>query len=305
MTEPTIPEVDEHAADLAGAVTPQPAVSVRGLEYRYGTESAPVFSEFDWTVEQGEMWSLIGPSGCGKTTLLYLIAGLRQPQAGQVLVSGTVVPRPRASTGLILQEHGLLPWATVRANATLGLRMGRLYRNKQTNSDQPRPYPPALALEEADHWLERLGIAHLADKYPAQLSGGQRQRVAIARTLCLRPELLLMDEPFNALDPLIRRDLQDLMVELQAELGITIILVTHSVEEAAFLGRRILLLGHPPTQRAQSIDNPGAGAPGFRVTPSFAHMVQTIHTRLDGRAAVQTVADGVTRGTGTHGEAAS
>lgn len=274
MTPPTDPT-------LATSGPPEPAVRVRGLVYRYAAEGTPVFDGFDWTVGRSEMWALIGPSGCGKTTLLYLLAGLRSPQSGQVLVGGAAVPRPRASTGLILQEHGLLPWATVRANATLGLRMGQLYRNKQAPAGRPRPYPPALALEEADRWLTRLGVAHLADKYPAQLSGGQRQRVAIARTLALRPDLLLMDEPFNALDPLIRRDLQDLVVELQAELGITTILVTHSVEEAAFLGRHILLLDQPPNRQARVIDNPGAGVMGFRATPAFAGMVQAIHAQLD------------------------
>lgn len=260
--------------------TGRPAVQMRELEFAYAAGHAPVFDRFNWSVDQGEMWALLGPSGCGKTTLLYLIAGLRQPQRGEVLVGGAPVPRPRASTGLILQEHGLLPWATVRANATLGLRMGQFYRNKQAPAGQPRPYPPALPPEEADRWLARLGIDHLADKYPAQLSGGQRQRVAIARTLALRPDLLLMDEPFNALDPLTRRDLQDQVVELQAELGITTILVTHSVEEAAFLGRRILLLDRPPNRTPQVIDNPRAGVPDFRADPDFGKMVQTLHSRL-------------------------
>jgi NitT/TauT family transport system ATP-binding protein len=271
-----VPSALEPAAEAA----PQPAVSVRGLRFGYAAEHVPVFERFDWTVDPSEMWALIGPSGCGKTTLLYLVAGLRQPQAGQVLVNGAPVPRPRASTGLILQDHGLLPWATVADNAGLGLRMGRLYRNKQAPAGQPRPYPPALPLDEAMRWLKRLDIGHLANKYPAQLSGGQRQRVAIARTLALRPNLLLMDEPFSALDPLIRRDLQDQVVELQAELGITTILVTHNVEEAAFLGRRILLLAAPPNHTAQVIDNPGAGQPGFRAAPEFARMAQTLHAHL-------------------------
>ena len=259
----------------------QPAVVVRGLGFGYAREATPVFDDFDWTVARGEMWALIGPSGCGKTTLLYLLAGLRRPQAGQVLVGGYPVPRRRASTGLILQDHGLLPWATVRANAALGLRIGYLYRRKQGSENQPRPYPPHLPPQEVDGWLERLGIAHLAGKYPSQLSGGQRQRVAIARTLVLRPELLLMDEPFSALDTVIRRDLQDLVVGLQRELDITTIIVTHNVEEAAFLGKRILVLDHPPNRSAYVVDNGNAGSPGYRASTNYSGMMATLHARLD------------------------
>jgi NitT/TauT family transport system ATP-binding protein len=255
-------------------------VRVRGLGFGYTGSSPRIFDGLDWQVGRGECWALIGPSGCGKTTLLYLLAGLRQPQAGEVLVGGYPVPRPRASTGLILQDHGLLPWATVRQNAALGLRMGRLYRNKQAPAGQPRPYPPELPLAEADRWLARLGIDALADQYPAQLSGGQRQRVAIARTLALRPDLLLMDEPFSALDVAIRHDLQELLVELQQELALTTIIVTHSVEEASFLGRRILLLGLPPNRHAQVIENPSAGLPGHRATPAYRAMVQALHAQL-------------------------
>jgi NitT/TauT family transport system ATP-binding protein len=262
----------------------RPAVQIRGLRFGYAADGPPVFDAFDWAVDRGQMWALLGPSGCGKSTLLYLIAGLRQPQAGAVLVNGYPVPRPRASTGLILQDHGLLPWATVRENAALGLRIGRLYRNKQGQQGLPRPYPPDLPRAEADHWLERLGIAHLAGQYPAQLSGGQRQRVAIARTLALRPDLLLMDEPFSALDPAIRRDLQEQVAALQQELGITTIIVTHNVEEAAFLGRQILLLGQPPNRRVPSVENSGAGLPAYRQSAAYAATVRDLHARLDGGA---------------------
>ena len=169
-----------------------PIVRVRGLTFGYNMSETPVFTGFTWSVEQGERWTIIGPSGCGKTTLLYLLSGLQQPGAGEVLVKSAPVPRPRASTGLILQNHGLLPWATVRQNATLGLRMGHFYRNKEGPSSEPRPYPPDLPLDEIDTWLQRLGIAHLADKYPSQLSGGQQQRVAIARALAMKlPEKML------------------------------------------------------------------------------------------------------------------
>ena len=277
----------EQGADSQAAGEKQAIVAVRGLTFAYAGEAAPVFDAFDWTVNLGEMWAVGGPSGCGKTTLLYLLAGLRQPQGGSVRVDGEPVPRPRASTGLILQDHGLLPWATVRDNAALGLRIGRLYRRKRGPSDQLRPYPPNLPLTEVDRWLERLGIAELAGKYPGQLSGGQRQRVAIARTLALRPDLLLMDEPFSALDPANRRDMQDLVAELQRELRLTTVIVTHNVEEAAFLGRRILVLSSPPNRRPAIVENEYAGAPGYREEPGYAEVVQSLQTALDFDAKAQ------------------
>lgn len=260
-----------------------PFVLVRELTFRYADEHDPVFEQFGWAVSSGESWAVIGPSGCGKSTLLYLLAGLRQPTGGVVLVGGSPVPRPRAATGLILQDRGLLPWATVWENATLGLRIGHFYKNKQVSDSVPRPYPPALPLSEVDHWLERLDIAHLRDKYPAQISGGQRQRVAIARTLALRPSLLLMDEPFSALDAITREDLQELTVALQRELGMTTIVVTHNVEEAAFLGRRIQVLNGPPNRCTDVVENPGAGTPGYRGTTEFLAVTRTLRQRLGER----------------------
>lgn len=257
-----------------------PHIEIGDLDFAYRATRAPVFAGFNWTVGRGERWVIVGPSGCGKSTLLTLIAGLQRPARGTILVGGAPVPRPRASTGFILQDHGLLPWATVRDNATLGLRMGRFYRHKQTRDDTPRPYPPNLPTTVADHWLHRLGLTTLADKYPAQLSGGQRQRVAIARALALQPDLLLMDEPFSALDLAIRTDLQELVVALQYELGLTTLLVTHSIEEAAFLGTRILVLDQPPNRTATILDNPDAGTAAFRTTPAFAQTVSQLQARL-------------------------
>jgi NitT/TauT family transport system ATP-binding protein len=259
-----------------------PFIAVRALTFRFTDEREAVFENFHWEVERGASWAVIGPSGCGKSTLLYLLAGLRQPTVGDLLIDGFPVPRPRATTGLILQNHGLLPWATVYENAALGLRMGQFYRDKPDPDGAPRPYPPALPLAEAHHWLERLSIHHLCDKYPAQLSGGQRQRVAIARTLSLRPNLLLMDEPFSALDAITREDLQDLVVDLRQELGVTTIVVTHNVEEAAVLGRHILVLHHPPNRRTDIVDNAGAGTPGYRGTTEFLAVTRALRERLGG-----------------------
>lgn len=230
----------------------------------------PVFEDFSWRAAGSDSWAVIGPSGSGKSTLLYLLAGLRQPQAGEIRVNGHPVPRPRASTGLILQDYGLLPWATVRQNVALGQELGRFYRRKANGSDALRPYPRSdIPPQRVDYWLARLGIDSVQDQYPAQVSGGQRQRTAIARTLLLQPSLLLMDEPFSSLDALTRESLEELTLALQAETGVTTVIVTHNIEEAVYLGKRILVLGQPPHRTAQVIENPRAGQPEYRSHPEF------------------------------------
>jgi NitT/TauT family transport system ATP-binding protein len=252
-------------------------IEVRELTFAYGG-GAPVFERFDWCARTGEAWAVIGPSGCGKTTLLYLLAGLRQPTAGQVRIAGQPVTRPRPETGLILQDYGLLPWATVAGNAALGLRIHRFYGPDGKHA--PREVQMTQPAEAVGFWLRRLGIDGLRDKYPSQISGGQRQRTAIARTLALRPDLLLMDEPFSSLDALTREDMQNLMVELRAETGLTTVLVTHSIEEAVFLGERILVLSLPPNRRALVVENPQAGHVGYRREPSFLAKTAELRAHL-------------------------
>jgi NitT/TauT family transport system ATP-binding protein len=255
-------------------------ISVAHVTFAY-PDQPPVFQDFAWECEAGAAWAVIGPSGCGKSTLLYLIAGLRQPGGGQILVDGQPVPRPRASTSLVLQDYGLLPWATVWDNVALVMHMGRFYRNKRTAGDAPRPYPrPDITPEQIDRWLNRLGIAELKDKYPSQISGGQRQRTAIARSLLQQPNLLLMDEPFSSLDALTREDLQRLTVELRQETGVTTVIVTHNIEEAVYLGQRILVLGRPPNTEARVIANPGAGLPSFRSQPAYAQKCSELRDAL-------------------------
>jgi NitT/TauT family transport system ATP-binding protein len=241
-------------------------ISIRGLTFTYPS-GATIFERFSWRVARGEAWAVIGPSGCGKTTLLMLMAGLRQPTGGAVLVDGQSLERPRPRTGLILQEYGLLPWATVRDNAALGFKIRRFYGpdGKHTPVDEN-----LSGMEErVAHWLERLNIAHVAEQYPNQISGGQRQRAAIARTLALRPDLLLMDEPFGALDALTRGDLQRLTLELHAEQGLTTVIVTHNIEEAVTMGQKILVLGDPPNREPVTVDNPQAGRAGYRTSEAF------------------------------------
>jgi ABC-type nitrate/sulfonate/bicarbonate transport system ATPase subunit len=244
---------------------------------------AAIFQDFHWTVCRGESWAIIGPSGCGKSTLLYLIAGLRRPTRGQILVDGQSITRPRPKTGLILQDYGLLPWATVWDNAALGLDIRRFYGPDGKHA----PVGENLAdkQERIDRWLERLGISHVARHYPTHISGGQRQRTAIARTLVLNPDLLLMDEPFGALDALTREDLQQLTMELRFESNLTTILVTHSIDEAIFMGQKILVLGQPPTTAATVVDNPRAGSPGYRRQEEFFIRTNQLREMLEGPVA--------------------
>ncbi len=249
-------------------------IHLSSLTFSYG-RGAPIFSGFSWSAARGEAWAVLGPSGCGKSTLLNLLAGLLQPTGGKVLVEGQELHRPRPHTGLIIQDYGLLPWATVRQNAELGLRVRNFYGPDGTHA--PRDYKPSL---QVDPWLKRLGLQDVAAKYPGQVSGGQRQRAAIARTLALEPDLLLMDEPFSSLDAPTRESLQGLVLELWAEQGLTLVTVTHAIEEAAVLGQRILLLGRPPNREPEVIDNPGAAQPGYRESAEYAAVVRELRERL-------------------------
>jgi ABC-type nitrate/sulfonate/bicarbonate transport system ATPase subunit len=241
-------------------------IRVENLTFTY-PNGAVIFEAFSWHVEGGEAWAVIGPSGCGKTTLLYLLSGLRQPSAGRVLVDGQPLTRPRPRTGLILQDYGLLPWATVWDNAALGLQIRAFYGPDGLHTPLDEKLDDKAA--RVGQWLKRLGIDHVAHQYPHQISGGQRQRTAIARTLVLRPDLLLMDEPFGALDALTREDLQNLTLELRIEQRLTTVIVTHNIEEAVFMGEKILILGQPPTREAVIVDNPQAGSGAYRQQDLF------------------------------------
>jgi NitT/TauT family transport system ATP-binding protein len=255
-------------------------LSLSHLTFEY-PHRPPVFQDFTWRAQRGEAWAVLGPSGCGKTTLLYLLAGLRFPTQGQVLVDGQTITRPRPHTGLILQDYGLLPWATVRQNAELGLRVRTFYGPDGTHA--PEDFKPNLDL---DPWMERLGLTAIQQAYPGQISGGQRQRTAIARTLAMQPDVLLMDEPFSSLDAPTREGLQDLLRELWQEgqakpAKLTLLIVTHAIEEAAMLGQKILLLGLPPNTRPLVIDNPLAAQPGYRQSSAYDQMVRDLRKELE------------------------
>ena len=238
-------------------------IEINSLTFSY-PHTPPLFDGFNLSISRGETWAILGPSGCGKTTLLYLLAGLHQPTSGRIQIDREVLTRPRPHTGLILQDYGLLPWSTVRENVSLGLRVRKFYGPDGTHT--PDNYLPK---DNVDHWLDRLGIGEVADKFPAQISGGQRQRTAIARTLALEPDLLLMDEPFSSLDAITREDLQNLTLKLCAEQNLTLVIVTHAIEEAVSLGKKILLLGNPPNQYSRIFENPQAEGVNHRSSQAY------------------------------------
>lgn len=232
-------------------------LTVDGLSVTYrGVDSeVEAVSGIDLTLLASDAVAIIGPSGCGKSTLLLAMAGLLPPTAGRVAIGAETVTGPRLRTALILQDFGLLPWKTVLQNAELGLAIRR----------RPREERESLAIGA----LERVGLSEFLTSYPAELSGGMRQRLALARALALDADLLLMDEPLSALDALTREDLQDLLLSLWYDRRHTSVLVTHSIEEAVYLGRRVLVMSARPGRIAAVVDNPRMGDPGYRETDTF------------------------------------
>ncbi len=209
---------------------PRPKLHATALTRTFGRppRSVEALGPLDLTVAPGEFVCLVGPSGCGKSTLLRIAAGLLRPSAGTLEIR-TTAPRPAA---MIFQDYGIYDWKSVRANVRFGLDVQRVPRRE--------------ANTRADEWLARMGLSDFADAYPATLSGGMRQRVAIARALAVEPELLLMDEPFAALDAQLRMILQDELLEITQTLRTTTLFITHSLEEAIVLGDRVLVMSARP-----------------------------------------------------------
>jgi nitrate/nitrite transport system ATP-binding protein len=185
-------------------------------------------------IEKGEFVSLIGHSGCGKSTVLNLVAGLYMPTDGGVIVDGREVDGPGPERAVVFQNHSLLPWLSVYQNVELAV--------KQVAKGQTR----AWVKEQVNHYLELVHMTHAADKRPNEISGGMKQRVGIARALALQPKVLLMDEPFGALDALTRAHLQDSLMQIQADLNNTVIMITHDVDEAVLLSDRIIMMSNGP-----------------------------------------------------------
>jgi NitT/TauT family transport system ATP-binding protein len=224
------------------------AVRIRfdGVCVDFPTAQGPmrVLDNVSLDLRQGEFVSIIGPSGCGKTTLMNIAAGFQQPSVGSVTLDGQPIAGPGPERGVMFQEYGVFPWLTVKQNIGFGLTLGANRVGAQERA------------EIVERYMALMGLSDFADHYPKHLSGGMRQRLAIARAYAVKPQFLLMDEPFGALDAQTRSAMQDLLLEVLAAEGKTVMLITHSVEEAIYLSSRIVVVTARPARIRQVIDVP-------------------------------------------------
>jgi NitT/TauT family transport system ATP-binding protein len=242
-----------------------PVLEIRNLTKTYGTgaKATRAIADVSFSVADREFVCVVGPSGCGKTTLLKCVGGLLRPSSGEVLLRGKRVTSPPEEMALVFQEYGrsLMPWASVRNNVLLPLRHKSLGRRERKE-----------LVEEA---LGAVGLTRFIDHYPWQLSGGMQQRVAIARALAYQPSILLMDEPFASVDAQTRGDLEDLVLRVREEFAVTVVFVTHDIDESVYLSDRVVVLTHAPTVVEEII---GVELPfprdqiATKELPEFAHL---------------------------------
>jgi ABC-type nitrate/sulfonate/bicarbonate transport system ATPase subunit len=253
-------------------------VAFKGVTKKFGPAHAPkvAIQDVSFVIEDapnvGELITIVGPSGCGKSTLLRIIAGLKPhfpPSHGEALVFDKPIREAGPDRGLVDQKYSLLPHLTVLDNIAFGLRLRGVSRKERR--------------ERAQGWVKKVGLEGSEDKYPSELSGGMQQRVSIAATLILGPRILLMDEPFGALDPGIRLRMQELLIQLWAEQQATVFLVTHSVEEAVYLGDRVFLMAANPGRLVEIMKVPRPAEPPeeSRRKPWFINFSQALLRRLE------------------------
>ena len=227
-----------------------------------------VLDHINLKIEQGERWAVIGPSGCGKSSMLHLLAGLQKPVSGDVLYQNQSLQKPHGEISVILQEYGLFPWKTVEQNVALPLVLQK--KSKVEIKQRTAELLKQLQLEEH------------AKKFPAQLSGGQRQRIAIARALIAQPKVLLMDEPFSALDALTRETMQNIVLELCEQQNLTLVMVTHNIEEAIFLGQKIAVFSDNSGKLRRVVENAHSGQLSYRVTEEFYQHCNQLRSWIGG-----------------------
>jgi NitT/TauT family transport system ATP-binding protein len=240
--QPT-PEVAERLASIRERPT---VMSLSGLTRHFDSDEGTLtaLDNIDFAVRSREFISVIGPSGCGKSTLIRLVAGLDAPSSGEIWIDDRPVTGPGADRGMVFQSYTLFPWLSVKRNVMFGLRMKGISR--------------AQAERKALEWLDVVGLADFAGHYPSQLSGGMKQRVAIARALANEPRILLMDEPFGALDAQTRCSMQSHLLRIWETVDITILFITHDLDEAIYLSDRIVVLGAHPGRVVEVIEVPVA-----------------------------------------------
>jgi NitT/TauT family transport system ATP-binding protein len=238
----------------------------------YGTSDDRVHALDDVNIEvaDGEFVCIVGPSGCGKSTLLWSISGLMPLTQGRILLGGEEIRKPRDEIGLVFQDANLLPWRTLMENIKFPLEIKRL--------------PIAQYEERIEAWLREVGLTGFQDRYPGELSGGMQQRASIVRCLTFDPSVVLMDEPFAALDALTREDMNQLIQQLWMETGKTIIFVTHNIDEAVFLADRVILLSARPGRVARefSIELPRPRDIDMRYDPEVAKLLGEIKRSMEG-----------------------
>ncbi|MDE1906985.1 MAG: ABC transporter ATP-binding protein [Rhodospirillales bacterium] len=250
-------------------------VSVEGLNKRFasGKSEVTALESLSFSTHQREFLCVIGPSGCGKSTLARILAGLEPASGGVVRLDGRPVQGPGRERGMVFQGYTLFPWLSVRRNVMFGLRMANISK--------------AEAQRQADEWLALVGLEKFADAYPHQLSGGMKQRVAIIRALVNRPRVLLMDEPFSALDAQTRQRMQAYLLEIWRKVDITIIFITHDLDEAVFLADRILVLDAHPGRLREMIEVPLPRPRNAEhlASPAFAATKARLETLIHGGTA--------------------
>jgi NitT/TauT family transport system ATP-binding protein/sulfonate transport system ATP-binding protein len=242
-------------------------LTIRGVTKRFavGDGEVEALAPVDLTIPQGEFVCMIGASGCGKSTLLRIIAGFEEPTTGDVAIYGNAIAGPGSDRGMVFQDYALFPWMTVRQNISFGPRQRQL--------------PHEEIERTTDEFIKMVGLERFADRYPNQLSGGMKQRVAIARVLANDANILLMDEPFGALDALTREQLQHELLQIWARTGVTAIFVTHSVEEAVLLADRVLVMSAGPG-RIDSDFRIDLARPREVSSPEFNAMRRDVARRL-------------------------
>jgi NitT/TauT family transport system ATP-binding protein len=240
-------------------------LEVENLTHAYG-DAPPVIAGVDLQVKPGELVSIVGPSGCGKSTLLRCVAGLQSPTGGRVLLDGKTVDKVPDNLAVVFQDYSrsLFPWMSVRDNVALPLRRRGLGRAERR--------------ESAVKALESVGLAEAGQKYPWQLSGGMQQRVAIARALAYRPEFLIMDEPFGSVDAQTREDLEDLTLRVREDSGMTILLVTHDIDESVYVGDRVVVLSKSPGRVRADLP---VGLPTARDQITTRELPEFVHLRAE------------------------